>query len=113
MVKPLLYLWGVQMGFVHWCCSLPFAISSACKAARHRRGEAAQCPAQDYPGILFLRLMVLEEVDFRRQQRKAALRAGAGKVWRMQQCLAPQRTQSGAGENRHQAQDGDASMVLG
>lgn len=30
-------------------------------------GKAVQHPAQDYPGILFLRLMVLEEVDFRRQ----------------------------------------------
>lgn len=43
------------------CCPLCLRGSSA------REGEAAKCPDQNYSGVLFVRLMVLEEVGFRRQ----------------------------------------------
>lgn len=67
------------------------AVPSACKAAQH--GERRQ--PKTTPGGLFLRLMVLEEVDFRRQRRKAALRAGVGRARghsSTSPCLAPRQT---------------------
>lgn len=67
------------------------AVPSACKAAQHGEGRQPKTT----PGGLFLRLMVLEEVDFRRQRRKAALRAGVGRARghsSTSPCLAPRQT---------------------
>lgn len=41
-------------------------------------GKATKCPGRNYSKVLFVRLTVLEEVDFCRQQRKAVLRGWCG-----------------------------------